>query len=123
MSIAFLIDLSCAGAGTLIDAAKARGLLRSATALLAIQLARDTRNRFVVVAGRLDRPEAGAFAACCCDDDLALASAKDAHQRLGDAGTAHTAWICHGTDAFKQRFTEQMARLQHTDGSAHDHQR
>lgn len=71
----------------------ARFAIKNADALNAIKLAQGTKAFGIVLAGRLQKKDAGCFAAILADDSLVEQCALTAHARLGEIGSQTTAWM------------------------------
>lgn len=92
------------------DAARAcRTAIRSRDALALLEVAERGASSFLVVAGELWRPDAGAVGAAAGDEDAAAAAAIFAHRRLGEQGATITQWIVLGPERFKRRVTDALA--------------
>ena len=71
---------------------QARAAITNADALGAIGLAQETKAFGIVLAGRLQKRDAGCFAAILPNDSLVEQCAA-AHARMGEIGSRTTAWV------------------------------
>jgi hypothetical protein len=71
----------------------ARAAITNSDALSTIKLAQETKAYGIVLAGRLQKKDAGCFAAILPDNSLVEQCALTAHARLGEIGSRTTAWM------------------------------
>jgi hypothetical protein len=71
----------------------AKAAIKNADALGAIKLAQETKAFGIVLAGRLQKKDAGCFAAILPDNLLIEQCAAAAHARMGAIGSRNTAWM------------------------------
>ena len=71
----------------------AKAAIKNADGLGSIKLAQETIAFGIVLAGRLQKRDAGCFAAILPDDSLVEQCAAAAHARLGEIGSRTTAWM------------------------------
>jgi hypothetical protein len=71
----------------------AKAAIKNADALGAIKLAQETKAFGIVLAGRLQKKEAGCFGAILPDDSHVEQLALTAHARMGAIGSRNTAWM------------------------------
>lgn len=71
----------------------AKAAIKNADALGAIKLAQGTQAFGIVLAGRLQKKDAGCFAAILPDNLLTEQCAAAAHARMGAIGSRNTAWM------------------------------
>lgn len=67
--------------------------IKNADALSAIKLAQETKAFGIVLAGRLEKKNAGCIAMVLPDNLLVEQCAAAAHARLGETGSQITAWV------------------------------
>lgn len=72
---------------------KAKAAIKNADALAAIKLAQETKAFGIVLAGRLQKKDAGCFAAILPDDSHVEQLALTAHARMAEIGSKKTAWM------------------------------
>lgn len=71
----------------------AKAAIKNADALNAIKLAQGTKAFGIVLAGRLQKKDAGCLAMTLPDNSLVEQCAAAAHARLGELGSRTTAWM------------------------------
>ena len=118
MTSGLVLDLVHAGTAPMLAAMRTAKLLRSRDAIGVIQLAHATRYRYVICAGQLHKPTAGAFAALTNHPNIIDGAMLAAHERMGEAGARYTTWVISADDAVKDRLTALLAEHAPVEGSA-----
>ncbi len=72
---------------------KAKAAINNTDALAAIKLAQETKAFGIVLAGRLQKKDAGCIAMILPEESLVKDCAAAAHARLGEMGSQNTAWM------------------------------
>ena len=81
----------------------AKAAITNADALNAIKLAQGTKAFGIVLAGRLQKKDAGCLAMILPDNSLVEQCAAAAHARLGELGSRTTAWMVKLDDKALER--------------------
>ena len=72
---------------------RAKAAIKNTDAFAAIKFTQKTNAFGIVLAGRLEKKNAGCFAAILPDNLLVEQCAAAAHARLGETGSQITAWV------------------------------